>query len=79
MGYTEIMKIGLVGWGIETKSAYHYFGDGHEYLIVSEEPRDDFPSGDRINIQHAKKTRKPGLTGNVADLSYLDGVDACDT
>jgi len=72
------MNIGLVGWGIETRSAFRYFGDQHNYLIVSEEPRDDFPTGKNITLQNNKPKRKPGLTGNAPDLSYLKGIENCD-
>lgn len=78
MVYTNNMKIALVGWGLETKSVYRYYGEEHEYLIASEEPRDDFPSGDNITIQSIDAQRKPGLTANVDDLSYLKGVEQCD-
>lgn len=69
------MNICLVGWGVETKSAYRFFGNEHNYLIVSEEPRDDFPTGDNITIQTLATERKPGLTSTVDDLSYLDGIE----
>lgn len=73
------MKIGLVGWGLETKSAYDFFGPNNEYLIVSEQPQDDFPvESDRVMVQFVNQERLPGLTGNVADLSYMDGLDNCD-
>lgn len=73
------MKIGIVGWGVEGQSAFHYFGPDHEYLIVNEEPRDDFPpESDRIKIQFIDKKRPVGLTGNAEDLSYLAGLDKCD-
>src|SRR5579859_8024720 len=73
------MKIGIVGWGVEGQSAYRYFGPEHEYLIVSEEPRDDFPAqSDNIKVQFIDRPRQPGLTGNVEDLSYLEGLDKCD-
>lgn len=72
------MKIALVGWGVETKSAYNYYGDDHQYLIVSEESRSDFPTAMNVGIQSLKGDRKPGLTGNVEDLSYLEGLDDCD-
>ncbi len=69
------MKIGLVGWGLETQSAYRYFGGHHDYLIVSEEPRDDLPKGSNVTIQTNEKKRKPGLTANAEDLNYLVGID----
>ena len=73
------MRIGLVGWGLETKSAYEYFGPDNDYLIVSEEPKPDFPTeSDKLKIQSLNGERNPGLTGNVDDLSYMDGIDKCD-
>jgi UDP-N-acetylmuramoylalanine--D-glutamate ligase len=73
------MKIGIVGWGIETKSAYSYFGPEHEYLIVNEEPLPDFPAeSDKVMVRFISSERRPGLTGNVDDLSYLDGIEKCD-
>lgn len=73
------MRIGIVGWGVEGQSAYHYFGPEHSYLIVNEEPRDDFPAeSDKIKVRYINAKRPPGLTGNVADLSYLDGIQQCD-
>jgi UDP-N-acetylmuramoylalanine--D-glutamate ligase len=73
------MKIGIVGWGVEGQSAFNYFGPEHEYLIVNEEPRQDFPpQSDKIKVQFIGGQRQPGLTGNVADLSYLDGLEQCD-
>jgi len=73
------MKIAIVGWGLEGQSAFRYFGPEHDYLIVSEEPRDDFPTpSDKIKVQFIDQPRQPGITGNVKDLSYLDGVEDCD-
>ncbi|HET7528685.1 MAG TPA: UDP-N-acetylmuramoyl-L-alanine--D-glutamate ligase, partial [Candidatus Saccharimonadales bacterium] len=73
------MKIGLVGWGLETKSAFHYFGPDNDYLIVNEAPQDDFPSqSEHIAVRFLPGQRPPGLTGNVADLSYLEGIQDCD-
>ncbi|MBX4197148.1 UDP-N-acetylmuramoyl-L-alanine--D-glutamate ligase [Candidatus Saccharibacteria bacterium] len=73
------MKIGIVGWGLEGQSAFRFYGAEHEYLIVNEEPRNDFPVQDkRLKIQFLPNKRAPGLTGNVADLSYLDGIEGCD-
>ena len=73
------MRIGIVGWGLEGQSAYRYFGAEHEYLIANEEPRDDFPAQDKTTrVQFISAQRAAGLTGNVQDLSYLDGVDECD-
>jgi UDP-N-acetylmuramoylalanine--D-glutamate ligase len=73
------MKIGIVGWGIEGKSVFEYFGSEHEYLIVNEQPLSDFPEqSDKIKIQHLSDDKPPGITGNVRDLSYLDGIENCD-
>ena len=73
------MRIGIVGWGIETQSAYHYFGPEYEYLIVNEHPRDDFPpESDKVKVQFLKDEKPPGITSNVMDLSYLDGIEKCD-
>lgn len=72
------MKIGLIGWGVETQSAIRYFGDSHTYVIVSEEPRDDFPNSNNVEVFALKEKRSVGLVGNVNDLSYLDNVLGCD-
>jgi UDP-N-acetylmuramoylalanine--D-glutamate ligase len=72
------MKIALVGWGVETKSAYEYFGNEHEYIIYSEEPRNDFPQRDGVSIRTLRESRKPGLTGTVEDLSYLESLEIND-
>ncbi len=73
------MKIGLVGWGLETKSAYDFFGPDNDYLIVSEQPQADFPArSDRVRVQFIDRERPPGLSGNVDDLSYMDGLENCD-
>ncbi|HEY5550134.1 MAG TPA: UDP-N-acetylmuramoyl-L-alanine--D-glutamate ligase [Candidatus Saccharimonadales bacterium] len=73
------MKIGIVGWGVEGQSVYHYFGPEYDYLIVNEEPRDDFPAeSETVKVQFVSKERTPGVTSNVTDLSYLQGIDTCD-
>lgn len=72
------MKIGLAGWGVETMSAYRYFGSEHDYVICNEEPRDDFPQDGNIELHFINHRREPGLTGNVKDLSYLDPLTECD-
>lgn len=73
------MKIGIVGWGVEAQSAHRFFGPEHDYLIVSEEPRDDFPPhSNKVKIQFINSQRMPGQTSNVTDLSYLEGLDKCD-
>lgn len=73
------MKIAIVGWGLEGKSAFNYFGPGHEYLIVNEAPADDFPSqSNKVKVRYLASARPPGLTGNVSDLSYLQGIEDCD-
>lgn len=78
ISYDYIMKIGIVGWGVEGQSAYRYFGPEHDYLIVNEHPRDDFPKTDSVKVQFLPGPKPPGITSNVTDLSYLDGVDKCD-
>ncbi|HLG90776.1 MAG TPA: UDP-N-acetylmuramoyl-L-alanine--D-glutamate ligase, partial [Candidatus Saccharimonadales bacterium] len=73
------MKIGIVGWGVEGQSVYRFFGPGHSYLIVNEESRDDFPpESDSVKVRFISQERTPGVTGNVTDLSYLEGIDTCD-
>lgn len=72
------MKIGLVGWGVETQSAYRYFGPENHYVIGNEEPRNDFPDSPNVQIYFLSEERAPGLVGNVADLSYLDHFADCD-
>jgi UDP-N-acetylmuramoylalanine--D-glutamate ligase len=73
------MKICIVGWGIEGKSAFEYFGPSNEYLIVNEQPLEDFPEeSDKIKVQYLNKEKPAGVTGNVKDLSYLDGIEKCD-
>ncbi len=73
------MRIGIVGWGIEGQSAFNFFGPQHEYLIVNEHPRDDFPApSGKIKLQFLKSERPIGMVSNVADLSYLKGLNTCD-
>lgn len=72
------MTIGLVGWGLETQSVYRYLGGHNDYVIYSEEPRDDFPKGSNITVKTLTKQRQPGVTSNVDDLSYLEGIEVCD-
>jgi UDP-N-acetylmuramoylalanine-D-glutamate ligase len=73
------MKIAIVGWGIEGQSAFNYFGPEHEYLIVNEQPLNNFPQeSDKIQIRHLDSEKPAGVTGNVKDLSYLDGIENCD-
>lgn len=73
------MKIGIVGWGVEGQSAYRYFGPGHEYLIVNEHPREDFPpQSDTVTVKYLAGDKPVGVTGNVPDLSYLNGIESCD-
>jgi UDP-N-acetylmuramoylalanine--D-glutamate ligase len=73
------MKIGIVGWGVEGQSVYDFYGPDHDYLIANEEPRDDFPAeSDKLKVRFIDKQRQPGVTSNVGDLSYLEGLDSCD-
>lgn len=73
------MKIAIVGWGVEGQSAYRYFGSEHSYLIVNEEPRDDFPAeSPSVEVRFISKDKPIGVTSNVSDLTYLDGIDECD-
>ncbi|HEX5394940.1 MAG TPA: UDP-N-acetylmuramoyl-L-alanine--D-glutamate ligase [Candidatus Saccharimonadales bacterium] len=73
------MKIGIVGWGVEGQSVFNFYGPEHDYLIVNEEPRSDFPAQtDKIKVQFINKPRIAGVTGNVSDISYLSGLESCD-
>lgn len=73
------MKIGLIGWGVETQSAFRYFGPEHDYLIMNESPRDDFPAeSDKVKVQFLKQPAAVGITGQASDFSYLDGAKDCD-
>jgi UDP-N-acetylmuramoylalanine--D-glutamate ligase len=73
------MKIGIIGWGIEGQSAFKYFGPEHDYLIVNEHPRDDFPpSSDKVKVQFLDKDKQVGITGQAQDFSYLEGIADCD-
>lgn len=72
------MNIALVGWGLETKSAYKYYGPGNDYLIVSEEPRDDLPNDSNVNTKTNSGNRPVGQSGNATDLSYLEGLEGYD-
>src|SRR3990167_16184 len=73
------MKIGIVGWGVEGQSVMRWFGPEYEYLIVNEHPRDDFPQKtDKLKVQFLTSEKPAGMTGNVPDLSYLDGIGKFD-
>jgi UDP-N-acetylmuramoylalanine--D-glutamate ligase len=73
------MKIAIVGWGVEGRSVYEYFGPGHDYLIVNEHPLENFPAeSERVKLQFLKADKPAGITGNVHDLSYLEGIEECD-
>jgi UDP-N-acetylmuramoylalanine--D-glutamate ligase len=73
------VKIAIVGWGVEGRSVYKYFGPEHQYLIVNEHPRNDFPAeSDNVKMQFLSGQKPAGITGNVADLGYLDGIEECD-
>lgn len=73
------MKIAIVGWGIEGQSAFKFFGPDHNYLIVNEHPRDDFPAESAsVKLQFIGGERPVGMPGNVTNLSYLDGLETYD-
>jgi UDP-N-acetylmuramoylalanine--D-glutamate ligase len=73
------MKIGIVGWGLEGQSAFRHFGPEHEYLIVNESEQDDFPpESDRVKVRFLAGSAPIGIGGQVANLSYLEGIEACD-
>ena len=73
------MRIGIVGWGLEAQSAYRYFGPENEYLIVNESAQEDFPpESDKVKVRYLANEAPVGIAGQVADLSYLDGIEACD-
>lgn len=73
------MKIGIVGWGLEAQSAFRFFGPEHDYLIVNESKQSDFPAeSDRIKVQFVDQAAPVGIGGQVADLSYLSGIENCD-
>lgn len=73
------MKIAIVGWGVEGQSAYKFFGPNHDYLIVSEEPRDDFPpESDKVKVRYLSVPRPAGVPSNVKDLGYMEGIENCD-
>lgn len=73
------MKIAIVGWGIEGQSAFNFFGPNHNYLIVNEHPRDDFPAKSAsVKLQFLSGERPVGMPGNVVNLSYLNGIETYD-
>jgi UDP-N-acetylmuramoylalanine--D-glutamate ligase len=72
------MKIGLAGWGVETKSAYKYFGPSHEYVICNEHDSGGFPSDTNVNVQYLGLKKVSGDAGSNQDLSYLNNLDDCD-
>jgi UDP-N-acetylmuramoylalanine--D-glutamate ligase len=73
------MKIGIVGWGLESQSAYRYFGPEHQYLIVNESAQDNFPpESETVKIRFLDNKAPIGIAGQVTDLSYLDGIEQCD-
>lgn len=73
------MKIGIVGWGLETQSAFKFFGPEHEYLIVNESVQDNFPpESDHVRVRYLPNKAPVGIPGQVQDLSYLEGIDQCD-
>ena len=73
------MKIGIVGWGLEAKSAFKFFGPEQDYLIVNDSLQADFPpESDKIKVQFIAAPAPVGIGGQVADLSYLEGIEHCD-
>src|SRR5581483_2131977 len=73
------MKIAIVGWGLEAQSAFKFFGPEHEYLIVNESAQDDFPAeSDKVKLQFLAGEKPVGISGQVGDLCYLNGIDAYD-
>lgn len=73
------MRIGLVGWGLESQSAFRFFGPDNEYLIVNESEQDNFPKeSDKIKVQYLVEKAPIGISGQVADLDYLKGIDKYD-
>ena len=73
------MRIAIVGWGLEGQSVYRFFGNKHDYLIVNEHQRDDFPlQSEKVKLQYLPQDKPTGMTGTVEDLSYLEGIDSCD-
>ena len=72
------MHIALVGWGIETKSAFRFYGDAHSFVVFNEEPVSEVPEGNTVEFRTLQGARDPGLTGNANDLSYLDGLEDFD-
>ncbi len=73
------MRIAIVGWGLESQSAFRYFGPQHEYLIVNESAQDDFPpESDQVKVRFLAGRAPVGIAGQVEDLSYLNGIDKYD-
>ena len=73
------MKIGIVGWGKEAQSAFRFFGSQHSYLIVNESAQDNFPSeSEKVKVRYLPEKAPTGIGGQVQDLSYLEGIEACD-
>jgi len=73
------MKIGIVGWGLEAQSAYKFFGPDNEYLIVNESAQADLPrQSDKVKVRFVDAAAPVGIGGQVADLSYLEGIEGCD-
>lgn len=73
------MKIGIVGWGLESQSAFKFFGPEHDYLIVNESAQDNLPpESDHVKVHYLAKSAPIGIAGQVQDLSYLEGIDKYD-
>ena len=73
------MRIGIVGWGLEGQSAFKYFGLDHDYLIVNESAQDNFPpESDHVKVRYLADKAPIGISGQIKDLSYLEGLDTCE-
>ncbi len=56
-----------------------FFGPEHDYLIVNEHPRDDFPPrSEKVKVHFLDSEKPAGISGNVEDISYLEGIEDCD-
>lgn len=72
------MKIGLVGWGVETQSVFRYLGSENSYVIANEHRASNFPDGSNIHLSILEVDKNKGDSGSESDLSYLDALIGCD-